>query len=68
MHAECELAQAPAMKGYIKKRCRIEHVLLDGADYDEECPRCGEKASDREPDEGEIQVETVPLEAVSCGA
>lgn len=65
LHAECELAQAPRRIGYIKKKCRIEYEILDGADYDESCPKCGQKASDREADEDD-QVEIEPLEAVSC--
>jgi hypothetical protein len=67
MHTECELAQAPRRKGFIKLRCRIEHVLMDGADYDKPCPKCGQKASDREQEETE-QIEAAPMEAVSCGA
>lgn len=66
MHAECELAQAPRIKGFIKKKCWIEHVIMDGADYDEPCPKCGQKASERDPEEVEMPVETAQLEPVSC--
>jgi hypothetical protein len=49
------------------KRCEIEHVILDGADYDEPCPKCGQKASDRD-DAAEMEPETedISMEPVSC--
>lgn len=48
MHLRCALALQPKPYGvHLRnssldaKRCVIEHRVLDGADHDEPCPRCG---------------------------
>lgn len=48
------------------KKCKIEHVILDGADYDEPCPRCGQKSSDRDEAAEEIHVDSEVMEPASC--
>jgi len=66
MHAECEVAQTPRKRGTRYKKCRIEHVILDGADYGEPCPKCGQKASDREEATEDVQMESLPMDSASC--
>lgn len=66
MHTECELAQTPRKRGMRTKKCQIEHVVLDGADYDEPCPKCGQKASDREDPTDEVQIDSAAMEPASC--
>ena len=48
MHLRCAHALQPKPYGFQvrnsnldAKRCVIEHRVLDGADHDEPCPRCG---------------------------
>lgn len=48
------------------KKCQIEHVILDGADYDEPCPTCGQKASERDEASEEAQMEIPEMEPASC--
>jgi hypothetical protein len=66
MHTECEVARAPRKRGKMTKKCRIEHVILDGADYDEPCPACGQKASEREEPAEEVQIDAAAMEPASC--
>ena len=48
MHLRCAHAMQPKPYGYEMKqkaldtiKCNIGHRVLDGADHDEPCPRCG---------------------------
>ena len=48
MHLRCAHALQPKPYGFLVrnssldvKKCVIEHRVLDGADHDEPCPRCG---------------------------
>jgi hypothetical protein len=44
LHQKCPTAEKSLPAGLSRnlvKRCKIEHRILDGADHDEPCPRCG---------------------------
>ncbi|KAK5946492.1 hypothetical protein PMZ80_000635 [Knufia obscura] len=47
MNSKCKTASAPKKSKFKKQeRCRIVHRILDGADHDRPCPKCGQTASD----------------------
>ena len=48
MHSKCALADAPRPAGMKLKKCKIEHQILDGADHDEACAKCGMMAENEE--------------------
>jgi hypothetical protein len=44
LHERCPISYdqcTPGVPKRLLKKCKVEHEVLEGADYDQTCPRCG---------------------------
>lgn len=53
MNSICPRATKQQHTKLVRKKCKIEFLILDGADHGEECPQCGAAPNADEENEQE---------------